>query len=153
VVDHPYVAALLRNNTVEIHSLVTQEIVQVISLPHTLEPRWLAACGGNGLVISGGHSEARLELKPVPLLRKASMPSEGEPPRTPTHVQPPPPTGISENVSSKTLVLGRNSIYALCPLTLIAQADALLDKDRVEDAVRLAEQIDVEGVERVSRPV
>jgi hypothetical protein len=128
-------------------------------LPDTLEPRSLAVCGGEGLTISGGHGEARLEPARVPLVCKYPPIAEGEPPRTPTHQKPLPvaphtpgdstPSGVSGGLSTRTLVVGKNSVYAICPLTLVAQADALLDKDRVDDAVGLAEQIDVDGVERV----
>lgn len=39
---------------------------------------------------------------------------------------------------SNVLVLGANSVYTLVPSTLIAQADALLDRHRLEEAVDLA---------------
>ncbi|KIP07261.1 hypothetical protein PHLGIDRAFT_118311, partial [Phlebiopsis gigantea 11061_1 CR5-6] len=41
---------------------------------------------------------------------------------------------------SNVLVLGSNSVYSLVPSTLIAQADALLDRHRLEEAVDLADR-------------
>ena len=41
---------------------------------------------------------------------------------------------------SNVLVLGSNSVYSLLPSTLIAQADALLDRHRLEEAVDLADR-------------
>lgn len=41
---------------------------------------------------------------------------------------------------SNVLVLGSNSVYSLLPATLIAQADALLERHRLEETVDLAER-------------
>ncbi|EKM58173.1 uncharacterized protein PHACADRAFT_252272 [Phanerochaete carnosa HHB-10118-sp] len=41
---------------------------------------------------------------------------------------------------SNVLVLGSNSVHCLLPATLIAQADALLDRHRLEEAVDLADR-------------
>lgn len=40
---------------------------------------------------------------------------------------------------SNVLVLGSNSVYSLLPSTLITQADALLERHRLEEAVDLAD--------------
>jgi hypothetical protein len=37
--DYPYVTSLLPNNTIEIHSVETQDIVQVIGAPATSPPK------------------------------------------------------------------------------------------------------------------
>lgn len=36
--DYPYITSLLPNNTIEVHSLETQAIVQVIGAPHSSNP-------------------------------------------------------------------------------------------------------------------
>lgn len=41
---------------------------------------------------------------------------------------------------SNVLVLGSNSVYSLLPSTLIAQADALLERHRLEEAIDLADR-------------
>ncbi|KAL0959675.1 hypothetical protein HGRIS_011374 [Hohenbuehelia grisea] len=75
--DYPYVAALLPNGTIEIHSVETQTIAQVIPLPpspssdHTPPSHWLqlASCLKGYLVPSTQRSE---KMKPtsVRLLRE-----------------------------------------------------------------------------------
>ena len=41
---------------------------------------------------------------------------------------------------SNVLIIGSNSIHSLLPATLIAQADALLERHRLEEAVDLADK-------------
>lgn len=43
---------------------------------------------------------------------------------------------------ARTLLVGKNSLHVLAPLTLAAQADALIEKGRVEEAVALAGQME-----------
>lgn len=62
--------------------------------------------------------------------------------------------GTEKGTRARTLLVGKNGLYALAPLTLVAQADALMEKGRVEDAVALAGQVESsEGGKPVSRPV
>lgn len=53
--------------------------------------------------------------------------------------------GKGKGTLTKTLIVGKNSLYGLTPLTLVAQADAMMDKGRVEEALGLAEQIEKAG--------
>lgn len=41
----------------------------------------------------------------------------------------------------KTLVLGKDAVLALSPLTLVIQADALIDNNRVEDALQMLDSL------------
>lgn len=50
--------------------------------------------------------------------------------------------GKGKAALTTTLIVGKNSLYGLTPLTLVAQADALLEKGRVEDALSLADQLE-----------
>ncbi|KAK4698396.1 vacuolar protein sorting-associated protein 3, partial [Phenoliferia sp. Uapishka_3] len=145
-VDAPYVVALLHNNSIEIHSIHTQEIVQMIHLPvpsvpspFSLQPRSLVR-SWTGLELGSATGANKVDVVSVPLLPS----NHSEPPRTPTRS-----SGIGEEergkgkgTAAKTLVVGKNSLYALTPLTLVVQADALMEKGRVEDALSLAKQIE-----------
>ncbi|GAA5872000.1 hypothetical protein JCM1840_004768 [Sporobolomyces johnsonii] len=148
VVDSQYSIALLYNNTVEIHSIHTQEIVQVVTLPvssspFSFQPRSLVR-SSSGLELGNATGANKVELISLPLLPQTHSQS----PHTPTKRSS--RTSISSSLirgdkgnvkgtTTKTLVVGRNSLYALTPLTLVVQADALIDKGRVDDALALAD--------------
>lgn len=75
--------------------------------------------------------------------------ADDEQPRTPSrrsisHSASP---SISKDARTlaKTLVVGKNGLYALVPLTFVAQAEALIAKDRLQDALQLAGQIESAG--------
>lgn len=68
------------------------------------------------------------------------------PPSTPkkgsaiTAARPTPVRSTSKylsTVAAKTLLVGKDSVFALCPLTLVVQAEALINNSRVEDALNL----------------
>jgi hypothetical protein len=75
--DYPYITSLLPNNTIEIHSVETQAIVQVISAPPSSLPSeqrpasqrlHLTACLGGYLVPSTQRSD-KMRTTPVRLVR------------------------------------------------------------------------------------
>ncbi|KAG8944702.1 hypothetical protein FRC04_001601 [Tulasnella sp. 424] len=163
-IDFPYVAALLPNGTIEIHSIVTLSIVAVLSCPTTLQPCLLSSSIGGFLVPSLQRNNA---IKPVviPLLNPPpATPSKSRPTQDPT--SPPsgsgltPPStpaaqpGLNRSVSGRstksiseasfsrsgTLVSGLRGMHSLLPSTLGSQIDSLLESNRVEDAVGLLSQ-------------
>ena len=50
-------------------------------------------------------------------------------------------TAPSPIVAANTLLLGRDSVFALCPVTLVVQADALIAGNRIDDALRLLQAV------------
>lgn len=165
VVDGQYTVALLYNNTIEVHSIHTQEITQVVTLSSPsngldapFQPRHLyrSALGLEFGAATGAH---KVDLVDVPLLPASSTTAaaagqRSEPPRTPTKrssrasissasvrsTMSRGPEGVAEKRAlSRILVTGRNGVYTLSPMTLVVQADALLDKGRDADALALAE--------------
>ena len=46
-------------------------------------------------------------------------------------------TGLASTIAANTLLLGRDSAFALCPLTLVTQAEALIASSKVEEALAL----------------
>lgn len=77
--DYPYITTLLPNNTIEIHSVETQTIVQVISAPPAspsspgsqaaMDRKRLIACS-NGFLIPSSQRSDKLRRTPLRLLRK-----------------------------------------------------------------------------------
>lgn len=148
--DYPYVAALLSNNTIEIHSVETQTIAQVISPPLSpssklvTDPRALIATLSGYLVPSTERTD---KLRPVAISltsddegsssTDANANSSAAPSGSiivPSAPRPPlfPRSGV--------LVLGSNAIDSLVPSTLISQAESLLESHRIEETVDLADQ-------------
>lgn len=142
--DGAYAIALLHNHTVEVHSLHTLEIVQLVQLPNagapaSLQPKALAR-SWEGVRLGPKAGQAKSDLVTVPLLGGSGGYFEPDVQRIPSK-RPADPNASA----TRTLILGKNSLYALAPLTLIVQADALLDNGRAEEALSLAE-----GIERSS---
>lgn len=163
--DPLYSIALLHNNTIEIHSIHTQEIVQVIPLPSSssptaLQPRSLFH-SWTGLDLGAATGRNKVEVVSVPLLPPA-VPAPAWP-TTPTKKEGrgrtrsssaaiggvPAGSNKGKGTATKTLVVGKNSLFGLTPLTLVVQADALMEKGRVEDALALTEQQEKAGEGRV----
>lgn len=133
--------ALLYNNTIEIHSYETQELVQLINLPilpepNSFQPRSLSRAWP-GIDIGGSPTSEKTKMISIPLI-----PLFSSAPPTPN---PSPKLEKEERQLARTLLLGKNSLYALVPLTLVAQAEALIEKDRLADALSLINQIESSG--------
>lgn len=156
MVDPLYSIALLHNNTIEIHSLHTQEIVQVVSLPTSssplaLQPRSLFY-SHSGIDLGSATGANKVELVSAPLLPSSVLPPW---PTTPTRRHRSSMSsssgrgqqdkGKGKGTATKTLVIGKNSLYGLTPLTLVVQADALMEKGRVEEALAMADQVEKAG--------
>lgn len=208
VVDNSFVIALLSDNTLEIHNLVTQELLQVLHLttaltPRTLDsttsppstpsgggvetpgaamhlpnkadifqPRMLIACSAgfptrnfqpntsnafSPLVVPHSGSSANLDKVKIPVVAdtaeittRSNALGESTNPQTPvrntrhasslTAGRPSSSRRISSHVStvpSSTLLMGRDVILGLCPLTLVAQADAYVSNGRIDDALKM----------------
>ncbi|KII87649.1 hypothetical protein PLICRDRAFT_92587 [Plicaturopsis crispa FD-325 SS-3] len=66
--DYPYITTLLPNNTIEIHSIETQAIAQVISAP-SLPSRLALSASPNGYFVPSQQRSEKMRLTPVRLLR------------------------------------------------------------------------------------
>ncbi|GAA5933539.1 uncharacterized protein JCM15063_001342 [Sporobolomyces koalae] len=151
VVDQQYSIALLWNNTIEIHSLLTQEIVQVVTLPQdNVGIKTLIRAHQDGIEVSHATGASKVELVQIPLSQNSASNAK-EPPTTPPSKRrdpdrrsrvTPSKTQTTKLKTTRILVIARNSLYALTPLTLVVQADALLDKGRVEDCLQLVQQVE-----------
>lgn len=161
---------MLYNNTIEIHSSITLEIVQVIPLPinsnpnspYSLQPRSLIhSWSGLNLTsrnnASGEGVNNKIDLVLVNLLNdtnnvigksnfnsinQMTTPTKSNQNRRKSEVAEAQNQKKKNQIKARTLVIGKNSLLALAPWTLVAQADALFDKGRGEDAIALAKQIE-----------
>lgn len=142
--DDDHAVALLWNDTIEIHSLVTQELVQLIQLTDLtsspLHPKSLISCHTSGGLDLGGSFNGMNKLEIVHVgLRRARI---GEAPMTPVKSSR---SGREKKRNggggggTRTLLVARNCLWALSPLTLVKKADALLEKGRGEECLKLVE--------------
>ncbi|KAI7898930.1 uncharacterized protein BX663DRAFT_442122, partial [Cokeromyces recurvatus] len=114
-VDYPYTTALLGNNTIEIHNIIDQKLVQTICLDKTL--KGIAPCHGIKVWIS--DLSERLKLHP-------GSKHEGE-------------SYISTG-SAHTLMFSKDGVWAQIATPLAIQVDALLKENLVEEAIHLADE-------------
>lgn len=155
----PHVFALLLNGTIEVHALETAEIVQVVRLPEGLtDARGLFGVRA-GVQVPAQKAARKVKKVTLPLYPDLTT---TEVPRTPPHSMTSStrrsvlsPTsvvsssldddddddvGSDETTMVHTLVLGKDSVHALVPVSLVAQAEALMVRHRWSDAVLLARQ-------------
>lgn len=134
-VEFPYVAALLRNNTIEIHNILDQNLLQTISLDASIDANGMTF--GHGIKVWMDVLAKRLKR----------------------HIWPP-PSRHHENghydvdlesqlqreiikystAAARILVFGKDSVMAQVTTPLVVQVDLLLEKNLVEEAMQLAEQ-------------
>ena len=208
VVDHPFVFALLSNNTLEIHSLVTQELIQVVQLttallpksvssvpslpstpsggfgtpgsiigkPDVFQPKALVVCSAgfparnfqpntsnafSPLLVPHASSSANLEKVDISIIAQRVEDDDGAVQQTTADMEAPVtpkrrpltrhtsaltaarPRSLSrtasytQSIPTSTLIFGRDTVLGLCPLTLVAQADAYITNNRISDAVKM----------------
>lgn len=142
--DDDHAVALLWNDTIEIHSLVTQELVQLIQLTDLtsspLHPKSLISCHTSGGLDLGGSFNGMNKLEIVHVgLRRARV---GKAPMTPVkNSRSTKEKKRNAGGGTRTLLVGRNCLWALSPLTVVKKADALLEKGRGEECLKLVEGI------------
>ncbi|GJJ69717.1 vacuolar protein sorting-associated protein 3 [Entomortierella parvispora] len=127
-IEFPYVAALLRNNIIEIHNILDQKLIQTVRFDPVLEIRNIAQ--GPGLAVwmsalahvlslqtasAGGSSSPEIEKMAKDIHRISIVPA-------------------------RILVAGKDSVSALITTPLVLHADGLLQKGRVEEALLLSER-------------
>ncbi|KAJ6612669.1 hypothetical protein B0H10DRAFT_2051428 [Mycena sp. CBHHK59/15] len=70
VLDYPYIATLLPNRTIEIHSIESQAIMQVLPAPpDDAEPRVALVAALSGYLVPSTQKSEKMRKVPVPLLR------------------------------------------------------------------------------------
>lgn len=77
-IDYPYITALLPDNSIEIHNIDTQAIVQVIPPPAAGEDRRKFVKTFNGFLVPSLPESKKLQKVAVPLRRKIKAKSHSE---------------------------------------------------------------------------
>ncbi|CAM0141457.1 hypothetical protein VKS41_003834 [Umbelopsis sp. WA50703] len=130
-VQFPYVIALLRNKTIEIHNIRDQQCVQTLELQPGIEPKGL--CMAYGIKVWAEGLTTRLKQHQW----------------SPPHVAPlnnidcdllNQQLSRSYLIPTRLLLYNKDSIMGLLATPLIVRADALLDTNQVEAGVALANQ-------------
>ncbi|GAA99762.1 uncharacterized protein L969DRAFT_627351 [Mixia osmundae IAM 14324] len=143
VVDRAHVLALLRNDTVEVHSLTSQELLQRIACTEDLLPRSLRLLGRASSACSitvPRRSDASPELSKVAIALtsgaiSSAMNTPASKATTTVSIAPAHPN---------VLVLGKTAIAALSVPSMLSQADALFAKHAIDQVVHLLGQSNVD---------
>jgi hypothetical protein len=127
-VEFPYVAALLLNQKIEIHNIMDQTLLQVMSLDMGVE--------ANGM--SFGHGIKVWMDVLAQKLRRSVWPPQQEDEELHHSLQR--QVTRYSTAAARILIYGKDSVLAQVTTPLVVQVDSLLQKNLVEEAVQLAEQ-------------
>ncbi|KAG9327576.1 hypothetical protein KVV02_003821 [Mortierella alpina] len=131
-VEFPYVAALLRNNVVEIHNILDQKLIQTIRFDPSAELRTLVQ--GPGLAVWMSMLANVLTMQSTNMSPQMDAQQHAEAERRQQEAN-----RIS-TVLARVLVAGKESVSALVTTPLVLHADVLLQKGHVEEALLLSEK-------------
>ncbi|KZO91652.1 hypothetical protein CALVIDRAFT_340783 [Calocera viscosa TUFC12733] len=152
-VDWPYVAALLPNGTVVVHSIETLKVVQVVDIPASLGARTMSS-SMDGLYAPSSTNNRNLEMVPFRLI-PPMLETPGETEEDPSATQngsratppPSPPPKSAKTVPpaftrTHLLLVGSSGVSGLLPQTLSAQCEALLAEHKTDQALELVAAAD-----------
>ncbi|KAF8591308.1 hypothetical protein K439DRAFT_1402474 [Ramaria rubella] len=166
--EYPYVTSMLPNGTIEVHSLESQSICQIILSSGSFSPIALVK-SSQGYVIPSGDQKHKLDvvdfspfepdapntsaieesaIRDAPPNRQTSLPRRHDSLRSSS-------TKDNRTRQPKAVILavGTDAVYALATLTLTQQADALLEAHKLKEATNLAKehQKKIEQMKRLSQ--
>ncbi|SAM07114.1 hypothetical protein [Absidia glauca] len=133
-VEYPYIAALLRNNTIEIHNINNQQLLQSITLEPGMEPRGMSFSHGIKVQLDG--LAKRLSQRPHNIGSNNATNNDDDDLQDSLKRQ----VARFSTVPAKILVFGRNSVMAQIITPLVMQVDALIDDNRIEEAMEMTDQ-------------
>ncbi|GAN02424.1 transforming growth factor-beta receptor-associated protein 1 isoform X1 [Mucor ambiguus] len=128
-VEFPYVAALLRNNTIEIHNILDQNLLQTIPLEASIDAKGMTF--GHGIKVWMDVIAKRLKRHIWPRPTHHDVDLENQLQREIIRYS---------TAAARILVFGKDSVMAQVTTPLVVQVDLLLEKHLVEEAMQLAEQ-------------
>ncbi|CAG8725869.1 7040_t:CDS:2, partial [Funneliformis caledonium] len=143
-VEFPYVVALLRNNTIEIHDITELKLVQ----REVLSSKSKTISTGPGIKVQVAGLIDKLKLESGYLLNEDNSSSQLDNNTSSDVDGLQILTGSSSNQSNflatiptRLIIAGSESVVALAATPLIVQADSMLDSSaRIDEAVELARQ-------------
>ncbi|KAL9546656.1 hypothetical protein MBANPS3_006557 [Mucor bainieri] len=133
-VEFPYVAALLRNHTIEIHNILDQQLLQTIPLEASIDAKGMTF--GHGIKVWMDVIAHRLKRHVWP----ASSSSNSTQHDVDLESQLQREISRYATAAARILVFGRDSVMAQVTTPLVVQVDLLLQRHLVEEAMQLAEQ-------------
>jgi hypothetical protein len=134
-IEFPYVAALLRNNTIEIHNILDQNLLQTIPLDASIDAKGMTF--GHGIKVWIDVLAKRLKRHIWP---PSSQNQENELYDVDLESQLQREIIRYSTAAARILVFGKDSVMAQVTTPLVVQVDLLLEKNLVEEAMQLAEQ-------------
>jgi hypothetical protein len=152
-VDWPYVAALLPNGTVVVHSIETLKMVQTLEVPASLGARTMSS-SMDGLYAPSGANNQNVDLVPFRLIppKPSTLEGQEEDPSAPesgsglTPPPSPPPKSAKRVPPTFTrthlLLVGASGVSGLLPQTLSAQCEMLLAEHKIDEALSLVAAAD-----------
>ncbi|KAI9491305.1 hypothetical protein BDB00DRAFT_767359 [Zychaea mexicana] len=136
-VEFPYIAALLRNHTIEIHNILDQKLLQIIQLDPSFEPRGMSF--GHGIKVWMEGMADRLSRRPW-LSSSTSTTNNNNSEDDELQLQLRRQVARFSTLPARILVYGRDSVKAQIVTPLVVQVDALLDTKNFEEALDMADQ-------------
>lgn len=126
-VEFPYVTALLRNNTIEIHNILDQTLLQTIPLDPSMEAKGMSF--GHGIKVWMDVLAKKLKQHTWQGEEDVELSSQlqREIVRYSTS-------------AARILVYGNDTVLAQVTTPLVVQVDSLLENNLIEEAMQLAEQ-------------
>lgn len=134
VVEFPYVAALLRNNSIEIHNILDQNLLQTIPLDSSL-------MGGVGEAkgMTFGHGiKVWMDVLAKKLKRHTWQQDQMQDAELSSQLQR--EIIRYSTAAARILIYGHDTVLAQVTTPLVVQVDTLLENNLVEEAMQLAEQ-------------
>ncbi|KAI9308017.1 hypothetical protein BJ944DRAFT_260999 [Cunninghamella echinulata] len=134
-VEYPYIAALLKNNTIEIHNINNQQLLQVINLREDMEARGMSF--GHGIKVYLDQLANRLYRRPWINKPTSSSTTEEE---SDLQFSLKREVARFSTVPARILVYGSTSVMAQIITPLVMQVDNLIDENRLEEAMEMTDQ-------------
>ncbi|KAI7897305.1 vacuolar sorting protein 39 domain 2-domain-containing protein [Mucor mucedo] len=128
-VEFPYVAALLRNNSIEIHNILDQTLLQTIPLDPSIDAKGMAL--GHGIKVWMDELAHKLQRHPWQKEEQEDVELSSQLQREISRYS---------TAAARILVYGNDTVLAQVSTPLVVQVDSLLENNLVEEAMQLAEQ-------------
>ncbi|CAI2171240.1 19809_t:CDS:10 [Funneliformis geosporum] len=145
-VEFPYVVALLRNNTIEIHDITELKLVQRV--PLSSKSRTISTGPGIKVQVAGLIDKLKLESGYLlnennpysPLDNNTSSDVDGLQILSDQGGSSSNQSNFLATIPTRLIIAGSESVVALAATPLTVQADSMLDSTRIEEALELAKQ-------------
>ncbi|KAI8988123.1 hypothetical protein BDF20DRAFT_970210 [Mycotypha africana] len=129
-IEFPYTAALLSNQTIEVHNILDQTLVQTLPLDPDVQAKGMTFV--HGITVWMNDIAEKLKQRPWPHERIHLQDAELD-----NRLRR--DTARYSSASARILLYGKETVMAQTTTPFVVQADALLDKGSLEEALQLAE--------------